>query len=426
MRHTIDFANYILSFISRARRFAAVGILVSGNLALLLMPISANAVDTGSSKTAAFIKQLNPYASLGVAHDSNLFRLPDPLPPGLGPRDGLADQYATLAGGFSTDVDFSQQQLAIAGQIYHNSYNTYDELDYTGGNALAVWKWAAGNRLAGNLGYEYDRNLRSFVNRNAISAETARDIRTENALFADADIEFIRDWRLNLRGNWADIEFSETSALDLERFTGGIAVNYLSRAKNILGLDAELTQGKYKKDSTRNFDELDIGPTFDWQFGGRTKIRGKIGYTWREYKDLSRIDYDDFTGRVALVWKNAGGVTVKTTIWRELSNLGDEIATFALVQGIGIEPSWKISTNVTLRLVGEYEDRDFDGEDPTLPQLGLPDRTDTLYSGIIAVDWQILKPLGLSVGYDLQKRNSNREFRDFNARVIQARFTFSL
>ena len=393
---------------------------------LVLASVAHGADTTATSRFASLVKGLSPFVAAGYSHDSNLFRLPDTLPPDLVPQDGRSDQYLTLSGGIDTEFDISKQQLAFAGQVFHNAYSSYDELDYTGGTGLAVWRWAGGSRVKGNLGYQYDKQLRSFVNRNIVTRENARDLRTENAFFADAELKVLQDWRLGVRGDWADIEFSASKLLNLQRFTGGAAISYLSPSQNILGFDAEVITGSYERDSSRDFDEWDIGPTFDWQFGSRTKIRGKIGYTSRDYDSPTRIDFEDFTGRVSLVRKTGRGNSIKATVWREVSNLGDEIATFALIQGISIEPTWKLSTNLALRLLLSYEDRDFDGEDPTLPPSDLADRTDKLYSGIVTADWQFTRALLLSLGFDAQKRTSNRDFRDFEARVVQAQFTFSL
>jgi len=401
-------------------------LLISGCLwSSVLLAAGDTRPDTGSS-TAKFIKKLHPSASVSLAHDSNLFRFPDPLEPGKAPPVGREDQYLNLAAGLDTEFTLSQQKLILSGVAIHHAYNTYDDLDYTGGNALIDWQWSAGNSLNGNLGYEYNRQLRSFVNRDVITAANARDLRTERSLFADVNFQLIGDWFLNLRGRQADIEFSESQALNLERVTAGVALNYVSNKKNTYGFDTLLTKGTYDNDWRKNFDEINLGPTFDIGLGSDTKLRGKVGYTKRENDDISRVDYDDYTGRITLISKSAKGNALKAAIWREVSNLGDEIATFALVQGISFEPKFRLTANTDLRLFLGYENRDFRGNDPAIAEPELVDRVDKLFTGIIALDWRLSRSWLLTFGFDTEKRTSNREFRDFEARVLGAKVTFTL
>ena len=70
--------------------------------------------------------------------------------------------------------------------MYRISHQTYDQNDYTGGHADATWKWSGGKGAVGNLGYMYDRRLRSFANQ----LVRRRDLRTENKIFAGAGVEW--------------------------------------------------------------------------------------------------------------------------------------------------------------------------------------------------------------------------------------------
>jgi hypothetical protein len=377
--------------------------------------LSADNIET-ESRWPALIKAIGPYVSVKYLHDSNLFRLPDEL----SPSDGRSDQYSTITGGIDSSIKYSQQELVLKGYVYRNSYSTYDYLDYTGGNGLAQWNWSGGKKLSGELGYKYDRRLRSFENQ--IIPNPEQDLRTEKKVLAGVDIKFLRNWVLNLRGSLADIDFSTSDSLNLDRNVAGAAINYISRAGNEVGFDAEITSGNYDTDTLRNFDELDIGPTFDWKVTEKTKLRGKVGYSRRDNNDISRLDYDDFTGDITLVRKGAKGDKLTAKAWRKLSNLSDEIANFALIQGVSVEPKWQLSSNIALGFLIGYEHRDFQGVGlvPALPDLD--SRVDKLYTGNISVDWKLTKIFNLSFGLNAEKRSSNRDLQDYDYRNVYAQF----
>jgi len=366
-----------------------------------------------ATSTNGLAQALQPYAFVAYSHDSNLFKLPDEIPP----PDGRADQYTTIGVGFDSEFKRSRQKFKLLGNVFRNSYQTYDENDYTGGRADVVWDWVAGQAAGGELGYTYDRRLRNFANQ----VVRRRDLRTENKVFADADITFWQHWVAGVRGKFSQIDFSASELLNLERTTGGASLNYKTRAENTFGLDGEFTSGDYDNNSNLNFDEYFLGGVMEWKFTGKSNLKGKLGYSKRQNDDATRVDYDDFTGRFTWVTKGSPGNKVKASIWRELSNLSDEIANFALVQGVSVEPQWRAASKLSLRFLLLYENRDFKGEFGALPP-GFSSRVDKIYSGGIWADWQVVKYLGVSIGFTADTRASNRVLEEYDDRIAQVLF----
>jgi hypothetical protein len=300
----------------------------------------------------------------------------------------------------------------------HAFYNNYDELDYTGGKAAAVWHWSAGESTTGRIGYKYRRSLRDFANQ--LRLDKVKDLRSENQFLGDIDIDLPGNWKLGMRGNLADISYSDTRALDLERTTGGAELSYVSRAGSEIGLDAEFVNGDYDVNPAANFDEYTIGPTLDWQLTTRLKLEAKLGYTSRDVADAAREDYDDITGRIALIMADTGRSKWTATIWRDVSNLSDEIADFALVHGISIEPSWQLPSGLALSLHLGYENRDFPIDAP------IADRQDDLYTAGASADWPFSRNVKLSVGVDLQQRSSTRDLQDYDYGNVRVQIIGSL
>lgn len=372
--------------------------------------LAANGVQ-GDDQWVRTLDLLNPYASVAYAYDSNLFRVDDAVPT----AEGRSDQVATLSAGFDAEIRSGQQRYELGAMVNHNLFNTYDYLDYTGGKATAFWHWSVGDAATGSVGYQYKRTLRDFANQLAV--QKTKDIRTEHKLAASGDIDLPGQWRLGLRADVADIGYSNTKTLDLLRTTAGAGLNYVSRSGNLIGFDAEFIKGDFDSNPNSDFDEYNIGPTLQWHLTPRTLIDAKVGYTSHNYRTPAKVDYDDVTGRVALRMADDGRGKMTATLWRDISNLGDESADFAVVNGVKVEPSWKLPNGMDLRLNASYEKRDFQEE-----LAGLV-RKDDVYTGGVFLDWGVARNITLTFGVDAQRRSSTRPLQDFDFARVQLQVT---
>ena len=343
-----------------------------------------------------------PYASLTATNDSNVYRLDDQQP-AIGDR---GDQYATLAVGFDSKIRSGQQQYLLSGEYSPTRYNNHSEIDYDGAKAAAVWHWNANELLGGNAGYRYSRTLRNFANQ--LAPRRVVELRTENRVFGSADRGLPGNWKFGLRGSYADVNFSRTTALDIQRATGGATLSYVSRAGNTLGFDALVTHGDYKNSSVQDFDEYTIGPTLEWKFTVRTQLTGNMGYTERVYTNSSKPNYGNVTGRFTLTIADAGRGSLSASIWRELSNLGDEIADYAIVNGLSLDPAWTLSNGLTARVHGSYEHRDFQ------VTTGIAsDRVDDVGNVSGFLDWPLGRHFKLSGGVTVERRSSTRQLQTY-------------
>jgi hypothetical protein len=357
------------------------------------------------------IDAFTPYASLRYTYDSNIYRLPDEAPD-IGDRD---DNLLTLAVGARSKIESGQQQYEFSAEINHTLFEAHDDLDYTGGRALAFWNWATPGGATGGLGYTFQRSLRDFANQNGIVRE--KDIRTEHRLDADGTFSLSGPFRVGVRGQFADIAFDPTDRLDLQRTLVGLNFGYASTAGSIVGLDAELVQGRYDINPNADFDEITVGPTLEWKPTDRTQVDGRIGYTKRDNKSKLREDYDAVTGEVALKFNNQAGRRFTARVYRDINNLGDEVAEYALITGVSVEPEWQLTGAVDLRMRAAYEQRDFQATEEAT------DRKDDVVAAGVFVDWNVRRNVAITFGGDLQRRSSNRELQDFDFGRVQLQVT---
>jgi len=392
-----------------AAPFAPRAIRGSLTLALSIAACLATPVRADDETATRLLDALNPYASIGYGYDSNVFRYDNDLETVPG---GRSDQFVVLSAGFeSNSLQVSQQKYDLSGEINHTLFNDHDDLDYTGGKFNAIWHWVAGQTLAGDLGYRFKRALRDFANQSSL--DKTQDIRTEHQLLAAADIDLPGPWKTGVRGDVSDISFSENDTLDMRRTTLGANVDYVTTAGNVVGFDAEYVLGDYDINNVANFDEYTVGPTLQWKFTTRSQLEAKVGFTSRNNDSPTRADYDGITGRVTFTTAENGRYQLKAEAWRDLSNLGDEIAEYAVVDGVSIEPIWNLTEKVNLRIDASYENRDFQ-VDPLKS-----DRKDDVAAAGAFVDWEIGRNIKLSIGIDSERRSSTRALQDYDFNRFQ-------
>lgn len=356
----------------------------------------------GADSLGHIFDVLNPYASVNFTNDSNVYRLDDQAV-SIGDR---GDQITTLAVGFDSKIRSGQQQYLLSGEFSPTWYNHHSNIDYNGGKAAAVWHWVASDVFEGNAGYRFSQTLRNFANQ--LYPNRVVDVRTENRVLGSADHDLPGNWKAGVRADYADVTFNHSVKLDIDRTTAGATLSYVSRAGNTLGFDVQWLHGDYKDSSTLDFNEYTVGPTLQWKFTVRTQLNGTIGYTQRDYTNSTRQNYGDVTGRFTLTIADAGRGSLSATIWRELSNLGDEVAEYAVVNGIAIDPAWTLSNGLTARVHGGYEHRDF------RVVTGLePDRIDDVGNVSGFLDWPIGRHFKLSGGVVVERRSSTRTLQSY-------------
>lgn len=355
---------------------------------------------------------IHPYASAGMAWDTNLFRVENSAEAQdqLG-ASSMSDRYATLGAGVKTVLAVSRQRFLINGRVYNYNYDRFTTLDHTGGEAQALWEWVRGDLWSGNLGYAFNRRLRSF----AYTTDTQKDLRTENNVFGKADRWLTDRWRLGVLGNWSNIAFDESNSLDRNKQLGGIGIDYVTLLGNSVGFQSAITNADYYNKHSNDYKEYTVGPTADWQVAGKTRLRAEANYISRKYDDNSAAGQEDvngFAGRLTAIWIPGESNSIRAAVYRKITNFGDEVESYAVVHGVSIEPTWQVTSKTTLRALVDSERRDYKGN--TSPQ-----REDDLNSVGVWLDWKLYRNVGLSLGYTEENRTSNRANEGYDFRNMQ-------
>ena len=384
-------------------------------LAIVWVAVPAGAKAQGKAPPA---RGFQPYAQAGIVYDSNLLRLSSDEKDRL---DGDAsDYYATVEAGVDGKLEVSRQKIVIDGRIFHNKYDHFDDLDYTGGHGRLAWEWQWNPRWSGDVGYVYDRRLRDFSNQ--IGAIPRKDLRTENRGFASLTRTLGSGFALELGASAADVQFDETSSLDIDRRTLSAGLFYETLRDTLIGIEAEYLDGDFKDGDARDYEESRAHATLDWQMTKRSRLDARAGFTKRDYSNSERPDFDGFTGEARLVNRGPGRSKWALSLWRKISSLGDEVANYAIIDGISIEPEWGLGRSSALRILLAYEKRDFKGlRSIDVADLELESRDDDIYTAGIWYDLGIAEFFTLSLGYTAEKRDSTRDTAEYDFNRLELR-----
>lgn len=356
---------------------------------------------------------------LGAAYDDNLFRLVNETEAeALLGTDQMDDWYRWLEAGVDFNIIRASHRFDIDARIYRQTYDTFDDLDHTGGvfNARGQWSLAEGTRV--DAGYRYQRKLQSFTNKLA----TAKDIIERNDFDAGLEQRLSDRWKLRLKGAFADLNFSTSGFLDKKQVDGEAEIMYAASQRSVFGLLATYTQSDYDLGDVRDFDGWSIGPSFEWALTSSSRIIANVGYTHRalDQSQPGVDDYDGVTGFVSGIWDPGNTLAGELRVYRDVSSLGGEISEYTQRTGISFEPTWAMTPKLTLRGALTYEERDFAAVDATLV-----DRKDDYMLADLWLDFAIARRFLISVGYAYEDRDSNVDIEDFDDQTVSAELQFT-
>ena len=376
------------------------------------------------STSIAALEKFEPYVFTGVHTDSNLFR---------SSSDEENDTIWHLGAGFKSDFKLSRQHLVLDLDVDRSLYNNFDQLDHTAVDGLGKLKWQLGNLWSGNLGYKYDRHLRSF-NQNLIPGSLTRDkdMRTRQTGFLDAGYQIHPDWRILGKVDYVDVDYQERKRLDRESSSGLLEVQYHNTLNTRIGL-----QGKYTSNDlndteidgvsiSNDYDETTLSGVLYWEGSAKSALELRLGYTDLNYDDLNFRDFNGFSGRFLYHWILTGKTRLDIDAWREPSNMNDEIQDYVLSSGVSIKPTWEATRKITVVGTLSYEHDDFKARNDILDALGEQTRKDDTWLISIQGRWTPRRYLNVSLGYRYENRDSTVDFREFVDHQVDAnvKFTF--
>lgn len=365
----------------------------------------------------------------GVTHDSNLFRLSDVVDPQavIGSSDKSDTVYHVGAGG-SYELRASRQRFLLEGNIDDYKFENFSNLDYVGYLARGNWLWQVGNDWDGVLGLGRRRFLEDFAN----IQTNIKDLVDQNQFYGTANYHLYSRLRLTFDlseyGNHhsADSQKVYDSTVDNAAFT----VNWVTPAENTVGLQYRTANGRYENRQIilglpvdNAYHENEINVVANWRATGISSFIARLGYTQRNYDELTSRDFSGPTWRLTYDWQPTGKLGFEFATWREIGEFLSVNSNYYRVTGYSIAPMWSVTPNVALQgKVSRLYDR-FLGDPGFIPQPVSRSDTEKIYQ--LSLLWAPLRRTNVTISIEKGERSSNEAVFSYDYRTIGATVVYN-
>lgn len=371
----------------------------------------------------------------GIYHDDNVFRLSDSavVPAGV----HKSDTIYRVGVGLRANLPVSQQRIVLDARVNSYTFDNNDRLDHVEYRGSAAWRWQAGQRLSGDLGYSRRRYLGDLGEIQA----TVKDMITEDRFFGSAGFMVTPRWRVRGAADWRKFDHSEAtrSELDLRVTSGTVGLDYVTPLNNSIGVQHKISQGEYDNRQAivpgttvaNTYDEYETSAVMRWNIGPKSLFNARLGYTKREHDEVPARDFDGFTGRLSLDWAAGAKTLINASAWREIRSveefgtLEQAAASYILSTGFSIGPSWAPTSKLVFEARYLHEKREYEGD----PALSFPgsagiQREDTFNGLRLAAGYTPRRNLRFSLAVERGDRDSNILLRDYDYNRVSANARF--
>lgn len=393
----------------------------AGAVLLALVPLAAWAEGGDDLKLLA---------TVGVTHDSNLFRLPeDANTLALLGRSSAAETVTVSTLGMRYDKSYSLQRVLLDVNFNKYDYQNFNYLSFNALNYRAQWDWSYTPRLNGTISSARNQTLNSFLD---FQGFNQRNERVDSTTRMDATYELDARWRLigalgtSKRSNDLPIvqeaDFSNRFADIGARYVlpSGSSVSYTLRST-----DGDLLNRTFPSASFNDkaYRQTDNNLEATWVISPVTSAQFRLGHRSRTHPNYPQRDFDGLTGGANLRWTFSSKSALTAGWSRELEANEATNSNFRRIDRFNVGPVWQLSAKTALRAQIEHTIYNYEGSPSLLPA---STRRDNLTNASISLDWQPYRYLSLSASLQNARRSANQPGLDFNANIVslQAQFTY--
>jgi hypothetical protein len=165
-----------------------------------------------------------------------------------------------------------------------------------------------------------------------------------------------------------------------------------------------------------------VATFFNWALTGASLIDGSVGYTWRTHDNVPQRDFSGWTGSVGWNWTPTGRTSMRLLFLRDIGGVDDLTATYARTYTVSVNPTYQLTSKMTLNGTAQYQDLSFFGNtgfvntNTTSGTLaGRHDKISTLGMGL---GYQVTRVFSMGLNYSWSHRNSNVADGDFDDNVV--------
>lgn len=384
-----------------------------------ILVMASLAIRQAEAKPQIQEQTFRPYLASSLFYDSNYLRFSDSVDPqsitGTADKSELITQ---LAAGLDVDWKHSLQQVLIKADVQNNNFANFSDLGYVGWKNLAQWNWQLQSNLSGEIGYANMRSMGSYVQLNSLVS----NLSTNQRMFANGSYLFHPRGKVKLGWFRTDNRFTDASRAISNNIEDNaeLNLNYISPTGSMTGVRILTTDGQYPQ---REFDassslenaymRYHYALTWDWRASVKTRIEGWLGYTLQHHAHLSVRDFADLTARLNVNWQFSDKTGLQILAKREISQAGNEFASFMLAQGVEVNPVWRPSEKLEFLLPLGYQQQDYLGETGSATT-GPREQDQVTHLGFSA-KYSPWDNISINALVNYEKRDSNNQFRAYTS-----------
>ena len=327
-----------------------------------------------------------------VEQHSNIFRVPN----------GSSDTVLRGLAGIRFERELSLQRFAAFANVQPVKYLNNSNFDYLGYALGATWDWEIGRPVFGQVTGSLLRDQSRF---DAIGG-ALNNLRNLNTLRGLVGFRITQSWAAIAAADYFTLtnSLSSQQPADFERTGVEAGLRYAPATSTSFDFLYRREGGEYPNrqvfDANGNLLPAAVDNAYKqdgllMRIGYRpsdlTNLAGTIGYTRRNYDNLSQRDFGGITARLDFERPLSGAFLFRASVFRSIDTAELLNANYVNVTGFAIRPTWTISSRVGLEGLLGYSTNRYEG-DPGFVFTGAPVRVDKV------------NELGLRVNYELARR----------------------
>lgn len=369
-------------------------------------------------------------ASIGLIHDSNLFRLPSGinLLPVLG-RSSATETINLTSLGLNYQRSYSLQKVEFDVNVSDYRYRNFGYLSFLATNYRAAWDWSYTPHLYGRISTSREQSLNSFTD---FSGFNQRNVRQQTRTGFDATYELDARWRLKAGLSRNSLENSQlvTGIADYNQNTIEAGVQYVMPSGSSARYRLASTDGNYTSNRTFpsagfydvGFTQTDNELRANWAISRDTSAEFMLGLRNRSHPNYPQRDFSGTTGSANLRWTYSGKSALVAGWTRELGAYETNDFNYSQTDRFSIGPIWQVSPKATVQLQLAHAIRNYKG---TPFGVVTAQRRDTTNDASISVNWEPYRFLLLSASLQNARRSSTAPGLDYTSNMININAQFS-
>lgn len=282
----------------------------------LMASALATALGAGAS-CSAWADDPNPYyigVTASLAHDSNVYRVPESVPI---PTGGTRSDYywgAGLVGGF--DQAYGRQRFYADANVSDNKYVHDKDLDNVSYGLNAGWDWATVEKLSGGVTLSANRSLANQDNNSTANPTFQRNIVNTEQL--GARVRWGADGALNVDGAYAHsrINYSLAGSTDSSNDSASLGVSYSVGPTLRLGAGLRFSRTEVP-DAGYTTDGRNLDLSADWRATAQSGLNARVSYTRQSNSGANQLDFSGLTGALTATYAPTAKLAFNASMSRD-------------------------------------------------------------------------------------------------------------